>query len=163
MIRMRQGSIWLILVCVLAFYSSAEAKGFYFGASLGQGEAKDLDLSPIGDGSTLTGGTDGTDSGWKFFGGLKVFRFMNAEFAYRDYGQAAFSAISDGTGTIYAPGPVEGLADTTAISVSAMVVALPFFGASSAGLLPSESVWIFCRIYLGIIRWRVVRGWWGIS
>ena len=88
MIRMRQGSIWLILVCVLAFYSSAEAKGFYFGASLGQGEAKDLDLSPIGDGSTLTGGTDGTDSGWKFFGGVKVFRFMNAEFSYRDYGQS---------------------------------------------------------------------------
>ena len=122
MIRMRQGSIWLILVCVFAFYGSAEAKGFYFGASLGQGEAKDLDLSPIGDGSTLTGGTDGTDSGWKFFGGVKVFRFMNAEFSYRDYGQAAFSATSDGAGTIYAPGPVEGLTDTTAITVSAMVV-----------------------------------------
>ncbi len=123
MIRKRQGPIWLVFVCVLAICGqTAEAKGFYFGASLGQGEAKDLDLSAIGDGSTLTGVADGTDSGWKFFGGFKMFRFMNAEFAYRDYGQAAFSAISDGTGTIYAPGPVEGLADTTAISVSAMVV-----------------------------------------
>jgi len=140
MIGMRRATIWALFVSVLALCSpAAEAKGFYFGASLGQAQVQDLDLTPIADGSVLTGGTDGTDNGWKFFAGFKVFRFMNAEFGYRDYGQASFSAISDGTGTIYAAGPVDGLTDTSAFSVSAMVV------------LPAGRLKLFAKG--GLARW----------
>ncbi len=60
----RRVSIWAVIACALVLGSPAvEAKGFYFGASLGQGEAKDLGLRQIADGSVLTGGVDGTDSG----------------------------------------------------------------------------------------------------
>ncbi len=131
------------VVVALAFAlctPSAQAKGFYFGASLGPSEAKDLDLSPIADGSVLMGATDGTDSGWKLLGGVKVFRFLNAEFDYRDYGQSSFSATSDGTGTIYSAGTVEASADTTAFSVSAMLV------------VPAGRLTIFAKG--GVARWR---------
>ncbi len=119
---------------------SAQAKGFYFGASLGQSDAKDLDLGPIADGSVLTGGTDGTDTGWKILGGVKVFRFLNAEFDYRDYGQSSFSATSDGSGTIYSAGAVEASADTTAFGVSAMIV------------VPAGRLTFFAKG--GVARWR---------
>lgn len=141
MIRMHRVSIWVLFTGVVALCGSmVEAKGFYFGASLGQVEAQDLDLSPIADGSVLTGATDGTDNGWKFFAGFKVFGFMNAELGYRDYGQVSFLATSDGTGTIYAAGPLDGLADTTAVSVSVMVV------------LPVGRLKLFAKG--GLARWR---------
>ena len=139
--RIRRVSIWFVFVGFLALCSPAvEAKGFYFGASLGQTDAKDLGLGPVADGSMLTGGSDGTDSGWKFFGGLKVLRFMNAEFDYRDYGQTSFSAISDGSGTIYSAGPIEGLADSSAVSVCAVVV------------VPAGRIKFFAKG--GVARWR---------
>ncbi len=141
MIGMRRATIWVLFASVLALCTpTAEAKGIYLGASLGRAEARDLDLATIDDGSVLTGGTDGTDNGWKLFAGFKVFKIVNAEFGYRDYGQVSFSATSDGTGTIYAAGPVDGLADTTAVSVSAMVV------------LPVGRFKFFAKG--GIARWR---------
>ncbi len=130
-----------VLASVVALCAApAQAKGFYFGACLGQSEAEDLDLGPIADGSTLTGGTDGTDTGWKLLGGVKVFRFLNAEFDYRDYGQSSFSAISDGAGTIYSPGPVEASADTTAFGVAAVIV------------VPAGRLTFFAKG--GVARWR---------
>ncbi len=123
MIGMRRATIWALFAIVLALCNPvAEAKGIYLGASLGRADARDLGLEPIADGSGLTGGTDGTDNGWKLFAGFKVFKIVNAEFAYLDYGQVSFAATSDGNGMIYAAGPVDGLSDTTAVSVSAMVV-----------------------------------------
>jgi hypothetical protein len=131
----------LVLVAFLVLSGPVvEAKGFYFGGSLGQTDAHDLDLTPIADGSVLAGGTDATDTGWKIFGGLKVFRFMNAEFGYRDYGQVSFLAMSDGTGTVYSAGPLDALGDTTAVSVSAMV------------LLPAGRFTFFAKG--GLARWR---------
>jgi hypothetical protein len=141
MIRKRPWWIWPMLAGVLALCGqSSEAKGFYFGASLGQTDARDLDLGPVADGSLLTGGTDGIDSGWKFFGGIKVLRFMNVEFDYRDYGQTSFSAMSDGTGTIYSAGPIEGLADTKAVGVTAVIV------------IPAGRLKLFGKG--GLARWR---------
>lgn len=123
MIGMRRATIWTLIASVLALCTPmAEAKGIYLGTSVGQAEARDLTLEPIADGSVLTGAADGTDNGWKLFAGFKVFRAVNAEIGYLDYGQISFLATSDGTGTIYAAGPVNGLADTTAVSISAMVV-----------------------------------------
>ncbi|NIO58404.1 MAG: hypothetical protein GTO33_03400, partial [Acidobacteria bacterium] len=137
----RRAMTWALLLGGSALCSPAvQAKGFYFGGSVGLSEARDLDFAPIADGSTLSGRTDGTDSGWKLYGGFKVMRFLNAELSYRDHGQAAFTAISDGTGTIYAMGPVEGLSDTTAFSVSAMVV------------LPAGRFTLFAKG--GLARWR---------
>jgi len=144
MFRTRKALNWLLVASFLVLLAlPAEAKGLYFGASLGQADVKDLGLAPIADGSSLTGGADGTDNGWKFFGGFKVNRFIHAELSYRDYGQASFLAMSDGSGTIFAAGPVEGLSDTTAFSVSAMVV-LPagrfrFFGKAGAARWRTET------------------------
>lgn len=141
MIGMRRATIWALFASVLALCNPAvEAKGFYFGASLGRADVQDSGLDPIDDGSVLTGGEDGTDNGWKFFAGFKIFRFVNAEFGYRDYGQASFFAISDGTGTIYPAGPVDGLTDTTAVSISGMVV------------LPLGRLKLFAKG--GFARWR---------
>ena len=141
MMRMRLLSIWGLFATILVLAGPVtEAKGFYFGGSLGVVEARDLDLTPIADGSALSGGADASDSGWKFFGGFKVFRFMNAEFAYRDYGQVTYTGTSDGTGTVYASGPLNGLADTTAISVTAMVV------------IPAGRLTFFVKG--GLARWR---------
>jgi opacity protein-like surface antigen len=144
MIRMRKTGLGLLLASFLVVCGlPTEAKGFYFGGSLGQSDAKDLNFAPIADDSILTGGTDGTDNGWKFFGGFKVFRFLNAELGYRDYGQASFLAMSDGSGSIFAAGPVEALSDTKAFSVSAMIV-LPagrfkFFGKAGAARWRTET------------------------
>ena len=141
MIGMRRATIWALFASVLALCNpTAEAKGIYLGGSLGQGEARDLGLDSITDGSVLTGSTDGTDNGWKLFAGFKVSKIVNAEIGYLDYGQASFSATSDGTGTIYAAGPLDGLADTTAVSVSAMVV------------LPVGRFKFFAKG--GVARWR---------
>ncbi len=141
MIGMRRVMTWALFASVLALCNpTAEAKGFYLGGSLGQAEARDLGLDPIADGSVLTGGTDGTDNGWKLFAGFKVFKIVNAEIGYLDYGQDSFSATSDGTGMIYAAGPVDGLSDTTAVAVSAMVV------------LPAGRFKFFAKG--GFARWR---------
>jgi len=132
--------LWVLLAGLGILGGSKAAAGTYIGGSLGRGETRHLGLDQIGDGSVLTGKADGKDSSWKIFAGFNVFSFVRAEFDYRDYGQVSFSAMSDGSGTTYAAGPVDGIADTSAVSIAGLAV----FDAGKFKLFAKS----------GISRWR---------
>jgi OOP family OmpA-OmpF porin len=89
--------------------SQASAQGFYIGGSLGQSDADDGTVIP----DLITSGTvDGSDSGFKFFGGYQFNQNLGLEIAYVDLGKATYSGTFGGA-------PVTGgSVDTTGLNTS---------------------------------------------
>jgi hypothetical protein len=131
----------LVLIAVLSLATTTQAGGFYVGGSIGQSSFKDLTVDDISDGSLIAGSVDDSDTAWKLFAGFRFLKFLTAEVDYRDYGQASIAAASDGSGSVYAPGPVDALGDLTAFTVSAM------------GVLPLGRFDIFGKV--GFVRWNL--------
>lgn len=94
-----------VFVSILLVVASPASATFYGGGAVGQGSS-DLGLSDMSDGSQLTGNVDDSATGWRLYGGYKVFRFFAVEAAWMDVGEVSVDATSDGSGLIYVPGSV---------------------------------------------------------
>ena len=108
-----------ILALMLAA-SAPQAAEWYAGGSIGETEVSGLSLNLIDDGSVLTGSVDDSDSGWTILGGVRLQKHFAIEAGYIDYGEFSINATSDGTGSIFAPGPVNAEISATGFSVSAL-------------------------------------------
>lgn len=114
----------MFVVSGLAFWAgTAAAQGdFYLGAGGGQAEANELSFTDFDDGSGIFGSFDDSDFGWKVFGGYKFFEYFAIELAYVDLGEVSFDATSDGSGSIYDPGPVTGTVTASGPVASAVAI-----------------------------------------
>jgi OOP family OmpA-OmpF porin len=89
----------------LVAVSQATAQGFYIGGSIGQSDFDDGNAVP----ALITSGTvDGSDTGFKIFGGYQFNQNFGVEIAYVDLGQASYSGSFSGAtvtgGTVKASG-----------------------------------------------------------
>ena len=123
------------ILALLVAVSAPQAAEWYTGGSIGKMEVSGLSLNLIGDGSVLTGSVDDSDTGWTILGGLRLQKHFAIEADYIDFGEFSINATSDGTGSIFAPGPVTAEISATGFSVSAL------------GLIPvSEQFDLFGRL-----------------
>lgn len=91
--------------------SQASAQGFYIGGSIGQSDADDGNAIP----DLITSGTvDGSDTGFKFFGGFQFNQNLGLELAYVDLGEATYS------GNFLGAPVTGGSVETTGFNVSAV-------------------------------------------
>jgi OOP family OmpA-OmpF porin len=73
--------------------SQASAQGFYVGGSVGRSDADDGNAVP----DLITSGTvDGTDTGFKIFGGYQFSQYFGLELAWVDLGKATYSGTFAG-------------------------------------------------------------------
>jgi len=93
---------------ILASSATVADDSFYIGLGAGQGKANELDFTDFDDGSGLAGSFDESDVGWQIVGGYRFSRNFALELGYFDLGQSGFDATSDGSGSVFAPGPVTG-------------------------------------------------------
>lgn len=82
----------LVLSGMLAGHQAA-AQGFYIGGSVGQSDFDDGNAIP----DLITSGTvDGTDTGFKLFGGYQFNQNFGLELAWVDLGKASYSGTFQG-------------------------------------------------------------------
>lgn len=99
---------WLGLGDVLA------RPDWYAGASFTQNTFDQLILD---DGSFTSAQRDDRSNGVRLFGAV-AWRYAAVEVGYADYGEATFSAQSDGSGSFWNAGPVAGSSDISGYDVS---------------------------------------------
>ena len=80
----------VLVLSGLVATSQAFAQGFYIGGSVGQ---SDTDNS-ITSGLITSGTVDGTDTGYKLFGGYQFNQHFGLELAYVDLGKVSYSGSS---------------------------------------------------------------------
>lgn len=87
---------------------------WYAGGAVGQSTLEDWSLlATLNDGSYRSAAQDDRDVGYRVFAGLGLSRYFALELGYADFGEATFTAESDGSGSNWAAGP---MAETFAVS-----------------------------------------------
>lgn len=109
------GCLGLVMVA-----SPSVAAEWYAGAGVGQTDVPGFSLSDLDDGSLTSGSVDGTDTGWTLYGGVRLNKYLGLEADYIDLGTFRIDAVSDGTGTDFAAGPVTAAASADGFSLSAL-------------------------------------------
>lgn len=80
----------LLALSTLLAASQASAQGFHIGGSVGKSDIDD----EVASGLISSGPVDGSDSGFKFFGGYQFNPYLGLELAYIDLGKASYSGLS---------------------------------------------------------------------
>ena len=109
------GCLGLVMVA-----SPSVAAEWYVGAGVGQTDVPGFSLSDLDDGSLTSGSVDETDTGWTLYGGVRLHKYLGLEADYIDLGTFRIDAVSDGTGTDFAAGPVTAAASADGFSLSAL-------------------------------------------
>lgn len=99
---LRQTAAAVLMLSSLFAASQASAQGFYIGGSVGKSDIDDEIAIPA---LITSGSVDGTDTGFKIFGGYQFNQNFGVELAYVDLGKATYSG--DFFGTPVAGGKVE--------------------------------------------------------
>jgi OOP family OmpA-OmpF porin len=100
----------VLVLSGLVAASQASAQGFYVGGSVGQSDIDDN----ITTGLITSGTVDGTDTGYKLFGGYQFNQHFGLELAYVNLGKASYSGSFGGA-------PVTGgKVETSGINFSAV-------------------------------------------
>lgn len=133
----------IIAVSMLSAVSVCHAsEGFYIGANIGQAsyDATLSDFSVLHDGSIFSASIDDSDTSFSLTLGYQLTPNIAFEGGFIDLGELTVSANSDGSGFLYAPGPV-----TLKIAVDGL-----FFDVK--GLLPlNEQFSLYGK--LGLLKW----------
>ena len=90
--------------------SQASAQGFYIGGSVGQSDMDDGNTT----GLITSGSVDGSDTGYKIFGGYEFNKHFGLELAYVDLGKASYS------GTFFGAPVTGGTVETWGLNFSAV-------------------------------------------
>ena len=114
---------------------------WYAGGSVAQNTFKDWSSAEAGDdGSYISRSVGDSDTGVQVFVGVDLGRYFAFEFGYANYGEATFLSQSDGSGSVWAAGPI------------AETIGLKSIGLDLLGKLPlGESVALFGKV--GTFRW----------
>jgi hypothetical protein len=91
--------------------------GWYIGVATGS-TSVDVDVNDFNDGGITTGDVDDGGVGFKIFGGYKIMKFLAVEGGYTDLDEVTFDGISDGSGGLYAPGPVNSVFESSGTFVN---------------------------------------------
>jgi len=113
-------ALLIVLVSISTIPAASAQTGWYFGAGTGEAEA-DLslsDFSDLDDGSITSASLDDSDTGTKFFAGFRFKENVAVEGAFVDLGEVSIDATSNGSGFLYAPGPVSFEADIDGINIA---------------------------------------------
>lgn len=134
----------LIAACLLSAVSVSHAsEGIYLGFNLGQASydvSQSDAAAALDDGSLTSLSIDDTDSSYRWAIGYQLLRYFSLEGGYLDLGDITVNATSDGSGSLYAAGPVN----------SRMGVDGLFFDVK--GLLPlNEQVSLYGKF--GLLKW----------
>jgi len=115
---------------------------WYAGVSAGQTTFKDWSFgNDANDGSFTSRSQDDRETGWRVFAGVDLGRYLAIELGYADFGEATFRAQSDGSGSVFAAGPV-----TESVTLEAFDLAL-------LGKLPlTEELALFGKV--GVFQWE---------
>lgn len=101
----------VLVLSGLVAASQTPAQGFYLGGSVGQSDFDDSNAVP----DLITSGTvDGTDTGYKIFGGYQFNQNFGVELAYVDLGKATYS------GTFFGAPVTGGTVKTSGFNISAV-------------------------------------------
>lgn len=101
----------LLALSTLLAASQASAQGFYIGGSVGKSNFDDDNAVPD---LITSGSVDGSDTGYKIFGGYQFNQHFGVELAWVDLGQAGYSGTFSGL-------PVTGgTVKTSGLNVSAV-------------------------------------------
>ena len=102
-------AVFLVAGMLSVTTTSAES-GWYVGIATGSSSA-DVDVSTFDDGGITSGSVDDGSIGWKVFGGYKIMKFLAVEGGYQNLDEVTFDGTSDGTGGLFAAGPVSSVFD----------------------------------------------------
>ena len=111
-------ALLIVLVSISTIPAASAQPGWYFGAGTGETEGIDLSLSDLDDGSFISGSVDDSDTGTKFFAGFRFKENVAVEGAFVDLGEVSIDATSNGSGFLFAPGPVSFEADIDGINIA---------------------------------------------
>lgn len=106
----------LLVAAVLALggviaVSQAAAQGFYLGGSVGKSDFDDDNAIPD---LITSGSVDGSDTGFKIFGGYQFSQHFGVELAWVDLGKAGYS------GTFFGTPVTGGSVETSGLNISAV-------------------------------------------
>lgn len=111
-----------LLLPIFMLASAAHAGGAYLGAGLGLSQVSGYSegdfRTALDDGSFTSASTDDQDTAFKIFGGVQLNKNVAIEAAYTRLGEFKGSATSDGSGFLYAPGPVSYQGEANALSLA---------------------------------------------
>ena len=116
---------------------AGNGNGWYIGGGTGTTSA-DVAVADFDDGGITSGDVDDGGVGFKLFGGYKFHKHFAVEGGYADLDEVAFAGTSDGTGGLYAAGPVTSLSEVdglfvTAVGILPVAAKVSLFG--KAGLM----------------------------
>ena len=116
----RKGLLTLaVLLVAIAIASPAQAGKLYAGASLSQSTA-DISLNDLDDGSFTSGSIDDSDTGYRAYLGYRFLKFFALEADIVELGEFSYDAVSDGSGLLWAAGPVTATAEAEGYRLSAL-------------------------------------------
>jgi len=122
-------TIAAMLLVSIMLATPAQAGKIYAGASVGESTI-DFGVADIDDGSLSNASVDDSDTAFKVFAGYRFLKFFAVEADMVDLGEFAISATSDGSGLIYASGPVAAIAETDGYRIAGVGI-LPVGGGFS--------------------------------
>lgn len=168
---------FFMLLAGIAFDVAAQEQGWYVGAAVGVSEV-DISESFWRDASVSNSSLDTGDFGYQAWGGYRLHPNFAIEGGVIDLGETVFRGRSDGVGSIWNPGPVEGRTRVRGMIVQAAVL-WPGHGRLQAYAKGGMLFWSTSATYdstindinhfndnggtptggLGV-QWRAWRGWW---
>jgi OOP family OmpA-OmpF porin len=113
--------------------------GWYVGVATGS-TAVDVDVNTFQDGGITSGDVDDGGIGFKVFGGYKIIKFLAVEGGYTDLDEVTFDGVSDGSGGLWAAGPVSTVFEAGGTFVNVV------------GILPINNTFAFIG-KMGMMNW----------
>jgi hypothetical protein len=122
------GCAVFVMASMLCVSTASAETGWYVGIASGT-TSVDLDVSSFDDGGIASGDVDDGGLGWKVFGGYKIMKYLAVEGGFTDLDEVTFDGISDGSGGLYAAGPVSSLLDANGsfVNVVGIIPITPMF------------------------------------
>ena len=119
--------VWSLAV-LLSYSAGAQAQepGWYLGGGAGI-SVTDLDESFWIDNSVTSSGLDKSGIGYNFYGGYRLNRYFALEVGYLRFADTVFTGSSNGQGSIWVQGPIEGRTELQGITLQGVGL-WPLFG-----------------------------------
>ncbi|MEE8111503.1 MAG: outer membrane beta-barrel protein, partial [Acidobacteriota bacterium] len=122
------GCAVFLVAGALAVSPVSAGSGWYVGIATGS-TSVDLNVADFDDGGITSGEVDDGGIGWKVFGGYQIIKYLAVEGGFTDLNEVTFDGISDGTGLLYAAGPVSSVFDVNGsfVNVVGILPITPMF------------------------------------
>lgn len=121
--RIHGGYTFIVGVFVMllshAVAASAQERGWYVGAGAGA-SVTDLDEDFWRDDSITSSSFDKSGLGFQVYGGYRLHRYVALEVGYLHFANSVYSGASNGRGSIWVEGPIEGRTEIEGMTMQAV-------------------------------------------